>query len=369
MQDTANNSESIAPPKLSQPDLQNLMIKIKSQALNLGFQECSVSDVDLGKSEDYLNEWLEKQYHGEMHYMQAHGSKRSRPNELVPGTLRSINLRMDYLIDDEPQGLEEIERLDQEGKAYIARYALGRDYHKLIRKRLQHLANFIEQEIGPFNYRVFVDSAPVLERALAEKSGLGWVGKNTMILNRHAGSWFFLAELFTDLPLPTDEPTTSHCGSCTACMDLCPTKAFVKEKELDARKCISYLTIEHKSSIPEELRKPMGNRVFGCDDCQLVCPWNRYAQHSQEQDFNPRNRLHDIELIELFSWSEEEFLEKTAGSPIRRIGYERWLRNIAIGLGNARSNNSIIQALLNKKEHPSELVREHVTWALEQHQA
>lgn len=349
-------------------NIQALAEQIKRWSSELGFQQCAISDVELSESEQHLNAWLEKNYHGEMHYMEKHGSKRSRPAELVPGTLRSINLRMDYLKEDLPIGISTNKNLNNPNQAYIARYALGRDYHKMIRMRLQKLVDQIEKNIGAFGYRVFVDSAPVLERALAEKSGIGWVGKNTMILNRQAGSWFFLAEIFTDLPLPTDEATTSHCGSCSACMDFCPTKAFVNEKLLDARKCISYLTIESKSSIPETLRPLMGNRVFGCDDCQLVCPWNRYAKHSPEQDFSPRNRLNDISLLELFSWSEAEFLSKTEGSAIRRIGYECWLRNIAVGLGNAPKSQVIIKALDAKKDYPSALVKEHVVWALAQQQ-
>jgi epoxyqueuosine reductase len=346
--------------------LQNLANEIKHWAKELGFQQCAISDIDLEKHEAYLRNWLKQNYHGEMHYMEAHGSKRSRPYELVPGTLRSINLRMDYLPNEKAQGLEKLEQLQKENKAYIARYALGRDYHKLIRKRLQKLAEKIEQQTKKFEYRVFVDSAPVLERALADKSGIGWTGKNTMILNREAGSWFFLAEIFINLPLPVDASTSAHCGTCTACMDLCPTNAFVSDKQLDARKCISYLTIEHKSSIPEDLRPLMGNRIFGCDDCQLVCPWNKYAQASEEKDFSPRHHLDDISLLELFQWTEEEFLSKTEGSPIRRIGYERWLRNIAVALGNALPSQAIKKALKEKMTHPSPLVKEHVEWALKQ---
>ena len=365
MTESINNH--INPANLSQQQLAELNRLIKVWAQELGFQQCAVSDIDLSEHEPHLQKWLDNNYHGEMHYMEKHGSKRSHPEQLVPGTLRSINLRMDYLKEDLPVSTEIIEQLQNNNKAYIARYALGRDYHKLIRKRLQQLATNIEKEIGSFGYRVFVDSAPVLERALAEKSGIGWIGKNTMILNRQAGSWFFLAEIFTDLPLPVDSPVSSHCGSCTACMDFCPTKAFVSEKELDARKCISYLTIEHKNSIPLELRPLIGNRVFGCDDCQLVCPWNRYAKISGEKDFSPRNKLNDIELVELFSWNEQEFLKKTEGSPIYRIGYESWLRNIAVGLGNAKTSQVIVNALEGKKDFPSTLVQEHVAWALEQH--
>lgn len=366
--DAKKNIESLnlKAPDLPIPNLQMLGDQIKTWSLELGFQQCAISDVDLSKSETHFNNWLDKHYHGDMHYMEKHGSKRSRPAELVPGTLRSINLRMDYLKEDLPIGIDINKNLNDPNQAYIARYALGRDYHKMMRMRLQKLAEQIEKEVGVFGYRAFVDSAPVLERALAEKSGIGWVGKNTMILNRQAGSWFFLAEIFTDLPLPVDEPTTSHCGSCTACMDFCPTKAFVNAKELDARKCISYLTIELKKSIPEELRPLMGNRVFGCDDCQLVCPWNRYAKHSPENDFSPRNKLNNVQLVELFSWTEQEFLNKTEGSPIRRIGYECWLRNIAVALGNAPKSEVIIKALEAKKDYPSELVKEHVKWALAQ---
>ncbi len=337
---------------------------IKDWSREFGFQQCAISDVELAEDEKYLQDWLDQHYQGEMHYMAAHGSKRSHPEQLVPGTLRSINLRMDYLKEDIPKDLQLIEELQAQDKAYIARYALGRDYHKLIRKRLQALANKIEQHIGPFGYRVFVDSAPILERALARKSGIGWVGKNTMILNRDAGSWFFLAEILIDLPLPVDEAVSHHCGTCTACMDFCPTKAFVSDKVLDARRCISYLTIEHKSSIPVELRPLMGNRIFGCDDCQLVCPWNKYAQLSNEKDFSPRKQLNDIQLVELFSWSEQEFKKNTEGSPIHRTGYEAWLRNIAVALGNARPSSTNIKALESRKNDESELVKEHVLWAM-----
>lgn len=352
-----------------QMDMFRLASDIKGWAYAFGFQQCGISDIDLEQHALWLKHWLAQGYHGDMHYMEKHGAKRARPDELLPGTVRSINVRMDYLTEDLPKGLELIETLDKDNKAYIARYALGRDYHKLIRKRLQKLADKIEQHIGVFGYRAFVDSAPILERALAEKSGIGWVGKNTMILNREAGSWFFLAEILTDLPLPTDKPTSSHCGSCSACMDLCPTHAFVNERELDARKCISYLTIEHKGSIPETLRPLMGNRIFGCDDCQLVCPWNKYAQFSEEEDFSPRNKLNDIELIEAFAWSEQQFLKKTEGSAIRRTGYESWLRNIAIALGNAHHSNTVVRALQNRKNDPSDVVKEHVAWALKQHDA
>lgn len=349
----------------AQIDLNQLSQKIKTWSLELGFQQCAISDIELSEHEAHLKHWLAKNYHGDMEYMSRHGSKRSHPEELIPGTLRSICLRMDYLKEDLPKGTEIVNKLGDKNKAYIARYALGRDYHKLIRNRLQKLAKQIENEVGAFGYRVFVDSAPVLERALAEKAGLGWIGKNTMLINRHAGSWFFLCEIFTDLPLSIDQETSHHCGSCSACMDLCPTKAFVNPYQLDARKCISYLTIESKSSIPEDLRPLMGNRVYGCDDCQLVCPWNRYAKACDEKDFSPRQNLDDAKLIDLFNWTEEEFLKKTEGSPIRRIGYECWLRNIAVGLGNANFQNEILDCLISKKSYPSELVQEHVHWAIE----
>tara|TARA_A100001391_G_scaffold199840_1_gene183504 strand:- start:1746 stop:2573 length:828 start_codon:yes stop_codon:yes gene_type:complete len=271
---------------------------------------------------------------------------------------------MDYL----PTETEMAKRLANPDAAYISRYALGRDYHKLIRRRLQQLAERIEQLIGPFGYRAFVDSAPVMERALATRSGLGWIGKNTMLINRKAGSYFFLGELYTDLPLPIDAPQqTEHCGKCTACLTACPTDAFVGPHLLDARRCISYLTIELKGAIPEALRKPMGNRVFGCDDCQLVCPWNRFAKATEEADFTPRHNLDQASLVELFRWDEATFLKRTEGSPVRRIGHERWLRNLAIGLGNATSSINVIEALKLRQTHPSALVREHVDWALAQH--
>ncbi len=298
--------------------------------------------------------------------MAAHGTKRSRPDELVPGTLRVVSLRMDYLPGDTRMS----QRLAEPQSAYVSRYALGRDYHKLIRKRLQQLAERIQAVIGPFGHRAFVDSAPVLEKAIAEQAGLGWIGKNTLVLNRKAGSWFFLGELFVDLPLPVDAPHASeHCGRCSACLDICPTGAFVGPYVLDARRCISYLTIELKGAIPEDLRGLIGNRVFGCDDCQIVCPWNRFARPSEQADFQPRHGLDNAELAELFRWSEEEFLSRTEGSPLRRAGYERWLRNLAVGLGNAPSTIAVIEALKLRREHPSELVREHVQWALARHRA
>jgi epoxyqueuosine reductase len=345
-------------------DLAALARSIKDWGRELGFQQVGIASVQLGEHEAHLQRWLDAGYQGEMDYMAAHGSKRSHPDELVPGTLRVVSLRMDYL----PGDTQMAQRLGQPEKAYVSRYALGRDYHKLIRKRLQQLAERIQLQIGPFGYRAFVDSAPVLEKAIAEQAGLGWIGKNTLVLNRKAGSYFFLGELFVDLPLPVDPPHASeHCGRCTACMDICPTAAFVAPYVLDARRCISYLTIELKGSIPEELRAPIGNRVFGCDDCQMVCPWNRFATPTEQGDFQPRHSLDNAELAELFGWSEEEFLSRTEGSPLRRAGYERWLRNLAVGLGNAPSSIPVLEALKARREHPSELVREHVEWALARH--
>ncbi len=348
------------------PDFSALTDRIKGWGRELGFQQLGISGVELPEDERRLLEWLEAGRHGDMAYMQQHGTRRSRPQELVPGTLRVISARMDYW----PGRTEETEALlGQTERAYIARYALGRDYHKVLRSRLQKLADRIQAEIGPFGYRAFTDSAPVLEKALARGAGLGWIGKHTNLINKSAGSWFFLGELFTDLPLPLDEAATDHCGICRTCMDVCPTQAITGPYQLDARRCIAYLTIEHKGSIPEEFRAPMGNRVFGCDDCQLFCPWNKFAQVSAEADFTPRAGLDGPKLSELFAWTEEEFLKRTEGSAIRRTGYEGWLRNIAVGLGNAATSDEVVSALQSRESHPSELVREHVRWALEQHRS
>ncbi|MET1081321.1 MAG: tRNA epoxyqueuosine(34) reductase QueG [Pseudomonas sp.] len=345
-------------------DLVALTQSIKDWGRDLGFQQVGIAGLDLGEHEQHLERWLAAGYQGEMDYMAAHGHKRSHPEELVPGTLRVVSLRMDYL----PADTLMAQRLGDPEKAYVSRYALGRDYHKLIRKRLQQLAERIQQQIGPFGYRAFVDSAPVLEKAVAEQAGLGWIGKNTLVLNRKAGSYFFLGELFVDLPLPVDPPQDrEHCGRCRACLDICPTAAFVAPYVLDARRCISYLTIELKGPIPLELRPLIGNRVFGCDDCQLVCPWNRFARPTAQQDFQPRHSLDNAELASLFLWSEDEFLARTEGSPLRRAGYERWLRNLAVGLGNAPSTIPVIEALQQRREDSSALVREHVAWALERH--
>lgn len=346
-------------------DFLKLSRDIKLWSKEIGFQETAITDVDLTKYESLLDSWIKNNYHGAMDYMARNHEKRCDPAQLVPGTIRVISVRMDYALDKE----NSFSAINNNGKAYISRYARGRDYHKLIRKRLQQLAEKIQSRVGEFGYRAFVDSAPVLERALAEKSGLGWIGKNTMLLNKNSGSWFFLGELLTDLPLPIDEPVSQHCGSCSACLDVCPTKAFVGPNLLDATRCISYLTIELRESIPEEFRKAMGNRVFGCDDCQLVCPWNKFTQLSEEDDFKPRHGFDDIELTTLFAWNETEFLQYTAGSPIRRIGFDCWQRNLAIALGNAETCDAVVNALKNRLDGSSAMVREHVEWALLQHNA
>jgi len=336
---------------------------IKEWGQQLGFQQVGIADIDLSNHEDLLNSWLYEGMHGDMHYMSKHGTMRSHPAELAPGTLRVISVRMDYL----PNAHDMDTVLTAPDQAYISRYALGRDYHKLIRNRLQKLANKITEHIGEFGYRAFTDSAPILEKALANKGGLGWLGKHTNLINSDAGSWFFLGELFIDLPLPIDETASDHCGSCQACIDVCPTQAIIAPNRLDARRCISYLTIEMRGTIPIEFRSMIGNRIYGCDDCQLVCPWNRFAQLSHEIDFMPRHSLDHVSLLELFTWDEEMFLERMAGSAIRRIGHECWLRNIAVALGNAPTTPDIVNALRQRLDHKSELVREHVGWALQQH--
>lgn len=344
-------------------DYKQLAQQIKLWGQQLGFSEVGITDIDLSQHEAQLKRWLDAGFHGSMDYMAAHGMKRARPNELVPGTQRVISVKMNYLPPD--SGFAK--NLKNTKKAYISRYALGRDYHKLMRNRLKQLGKKIEQEIGDYGFRPFVDSAPVLERQLAEKAGLGWRGKHSLLINKEAGSWFFLGELFVDLPLPIDnENTFEGCGKCVACMTLCPTGAIVEPYVVDARKCISYLTIEHQGAIPEQYRTLMGNRIYGCDDCQLVCPWNRYGQITDEADFHPRTQLKNKELLELFAWDEVTFLKNTEGSPIRRIGHERWLRNIAIGLGNADFSPAIIHALEDKRHDASELVCEHINWALTQ---
>jgi epoxyqueuosine reductase len=334
--------------------------RIKAWGKELGFQAVGIADADLSAAEPRLLEWLAKGWHGEMEYMARHGALRARPAELKPGTLRVISCRMDYL-----NGLSE-ETVPE--RAAIARYARGRDYHKVLRDRLQKLCERIRAEVGEFGYRVFTDSAPVMEVELAARAGLGWRGKHTLLLSREAGSWFFLGEIYCDLPLPLDSPETNHCGTCERCIEVCPTQAIRGPYQLDARRCISYLTIEHKSSIPEALRPLIGNRVYGCDDCQLVCPWNRFARLTAEGDFRTRNGLDTATLAELFAWTEAEFDERLRGSPIRRIGYERWLRNLAVGLGNAPTSFHVVAALRARADHPSALVREHVRWALSRHE-
>ncbi|HYD80877.1 MAG TPA: tRNA epoxyqueuosine(34) reductase QueG [Paucimonas sp.] len=353
-------------------DFSHLALAVKRWARELGFAEARIADIDLSSAEAGLQAWLAAGMHGEMDYMAAHGTKRARPAELVPGTVRVIMARMNYLPRD--AGEQWRERTEAHNgdpaAAAVSVYARGRDYHKVLRSRLQQLADRIAGEIGAFGYRVFTDSAPVMEVELAAKSGLGWRGKHTLLLNREAGSMFFLGEIYTDLPLPVDAPTSAHCGQCSACIDICPTRAIVGPYKLDARRCISYLTLELKGGIPVELRPLIGNRVVGCDDCQLVCPWNKFAQRASLPDFDERHGLGQASLIELFAWSEEEFLKKTEGSAMRRIGYERWLRNLAVGLGNALRAGApaqeICAALQARAAHPSELVREHVAWALAQ---
>jgi epoxyqueuosine reductase len=339
---------------------------IQTWGRELGFQQVGFAGVELGEDEAHLRDWLAKGQHGAMDYMARHGDKRSRPDELVPGTLRVISVRMDYGTGDDAAAWA---TLDDGERAYVARYALGRDYHKVLRNRLQKLCDRIAAEIGPFGYRAFVDSAPVLERALARDAGLGWIGKHSCLINKDAGSWFFLGEIYTDLPLPVSAPASAHCGTCTRCITVCPTGAIVAPYRVDARRCISYLTIELRDAIPEDLRPLIGNRVFGCDDCQLACPWNKFAVRSEEPDFRVRHGLDRASLVELFAWDEDTFLRNTEGSAIRRAGYEGWLRNIAVALGNAEGTPEVRAALAARRGHPSALVREHVAWALARHAA
>ncbi len=338
--------------------------KIKAWAYSLGLSAIGITDTDLGDAEARLEAWLAENHHGEMGYMKKHGIKRSRPATLEPGTLRVISARLNYL----PEALaKSTEILGDPQLAFVARYTLGRDYHKVLRKRLQKLVQLIQTEAVAASFRVFVDSAPVMEKPLAQKAGLGWIGKHTNLIAREGGSWFFLGEIYTDLPLLCDEPVPDHCGNCTACIRCCPTKAIVAPYQLDARRCISYLTIELHGAIPEQFRQAMGNRIFGCDDCMQVCPWNRFAQLTREIDFLPRAALDSTTLVALFSWDETVFLKQTEGSAIRRLGHKRWLRNIAVALGNAPTSEAVISALQNGLRHESTLVREHVAWALEQH--
>ena len=364
--------------------MQALSASIKNWGLALGFNHIGITDTDLHEAEARHEDWIKKGFHGEMDYMAKHGIKRTRPAELVPNTLRVISVRLDYL---PPTAVDSEAILKNREKAFISRYALGRDYHKVLRNKLQKLCEKIQAELpnysqensgsensgsvnfnlDNFEYRVFTDSAPVLEVALAEKAGLGWRGKHTLLINKDRGSWFFLGEIYTNLPLVIDTPASNHCGSCSSCMQVCPTQAITAPYEVDARRCISYLTIELKGSIPLELRPLIGNRVYGCDDCQLFCPWNKFAEITKETDFAVRNGLDDISLVECFGWSEEEFKANMAGSAIYRIGYEQWLRNIAIGLGNAKTTPEIVAALQSRLNSASEMLQEHISWALDRH--
>ncbi len=355
------NSNKTATPDI---DYAALAVQIRQWGKQLGFQQLGISGVELADDEARLLDWLAAGHHGAMDYMQRHGTLRSRPAELVPGTQRVISVRMDYW----PGAAQPADAVMQDpALAYVSRYALGRDYHKVMRRRLQRLADRITRVTGPFGYRAFTDSAPVLEKALARNAGLGWIGKHTNLINESAGSWFFLGELYTDLPLPVDAAADNHCGTCRACIDACPTGAIVAPYTLDARRCISYLTIELRGSIPEALRPLIGNRIYGCDDCQLVCPWNRFAEASGETDFSARHALDSSTLIRLFAWDAADFEQNTRGSAIHRIGHACWLRNIAVALGNAPTTDEVVAALQSRLAHPSELVREHVQWALRRH--
>ncbi|MEO7387754.1 MAG: tRNA epoxyqueuosine(34) reductase QueG [Gammaproteobacteria bacterium] len=344
-------------------DFQQLAAQIRVWGSELGFQQVGIADTALPDAEARLDDWVSRGLHGELDYMTRHGRKRTRPADLIPGTSRIISARMDYLpVRAAPAGAVLADR----NLGYIARYALGRDYHKLLRQRLKRLAGRISDAGVPHGYRVFVDTGPVLEKPLAAAAGLGWQGKHTNLINRHAGSWFLLGEIYTDLPLPVDEPVTDHCGTCQACLDVCPTRAIIAPYLLDARRCISYFTIESQGPIPVEFRIAMGNRIFGCDDCQLVCPWNRYAQPTGEADFAPRHSLDSPRLTELFGWTEGDWSARTEGSALRRPGYLGWLRNIAVALGNAPTSDVVRAALRARSTHDSAMVREHVAWALEQ---
>jgi epoxyqueuosine reductase len=362
------------PPDALSATLAQLAANIRTWGLELGFQQIGITDLGIADDEARLMDWLAQGRHGEMQYMERYGRKRARPDEIVPGTIRVISARMNY-VTPEARPTEEV--LGDKTTAFISRYALGRDYHKLMRRRLSVLAEriqaHIDLELGDqgerSSYRVFVDSGPVLEKAFAQRAGLGWIGKHTNLLHHRAGSWFFLGEILTNLPLPIDEPATNHCGTCHACIDVCPTQAIVAPYELDATRCISYLTIESHSAIPIEFREAIGNRIYGCDDCQLVCPWNKFARESVEPDFKVRHGLDSASLVSLFAWSEEQFLARTEGSAIRRIGHVAWLRNIAVALGNAPASVDVLEALRSREHHESPLVREHVRWALEQHAA
>ena len=344
------------------PNYQELAEKIKLWGTELGFAQVGICDVDLTEHEEKLSQWLANNNHGEMDYMAKHGLNRARPETIHPGTVRVISARMNYL----PTDAKFAKILKQPDHAYVSRYALGRDYHKLMRKRLKQLGDKIKQHCEAFDFRPFVDSAPILERPLAQNAGLGWVGKHSLLINHEAGSWFFLGELLVNLPLPIDQAEHDRCGSCVACLKICPTQAIVEPYVVDARRCISYLTIELRDAIPEEFRPLIGNRIYGCDDCQLICPWNKFGQLTKEDDFQPRQALDSIELLTVFAWNEDEFLEKTQGSPIRRIGFDCWQRNIAVGLGNAPYQAAIVEALEQKRPLASAMVAEHIDWALAQ---
>ena len=346
---------------LNADDLTRLRARLDALSRELGFDQAGVAGVDLAEDEAKLAQWLAEGRHGGMDYMARHGTRRSRPAELVPGTIRVVSLRMAALPPDVAPAARV---LDDGGKAFVARYALGRDYHKLLRARIAELARRLAAEFGPFGYRAFVDSAPVMEKPLARNAGLGWIGKHTNLSNERAGSYFMLGELYTDLPLPVDSPAKDRCGTCSACIPACPTGAITAPYQLDARRCISYLTIEHHGPIPEALRAPMGNRVFGCDDCQLACPWNKFARIAAEPDFRVRHGLDAPDLVELFGWSEEEYLAKTEGSALRRLGFGRWLRNLAVALGNAPRSAAVAAALAGRADDADAVVREHVKWAL-----
>jgi epoxyqueuosine reductase len=342
-------------------DLATVKREIVSRAHALGFDAVGIANVELPEDEQHLINWLAAGYHGEMGYMQRHGTMRSRPSELAPGSVRAISVRMQYWPRESENPMAVLEDAE---RGYVSRYALGRDYHKVMRRALARLAEDLQESIGSFGYRVCVDSAPVLEKALARDAGLGWIGKHTNLLTHDAGSWFFLGEILTDLPLPVDAPASAHCGTCNACIEVCPTQAILGPRQLDARRCISYLTIENPGSIPEEFRAALGNRIYGCDDCQLVCPWNKFARDASHPDFKVRHGLDAPRLTELFAWSAAEFDERMRGSAIYRIGYERWSRNIAVALGNAPSTPEVVAALRARQNDPSALVREHVQWAL-----
>ena len=349
---------------MNTPDLINLSDSIKQHGLALGFQQVGICGTELTEAENHLKRWLENGFHADMAYMANHGTKRARPAELVPGTITVISVRLDYM----PPDVECETVLNDSSAAYVSRYALGRDYHKVLKQKLRRLAEWVQDQIGPFGYRAFVDSAPVMERAIANNAALGWIGKNTCLINRKAGSYFFLGELYTDIPLPTDTPTQSeHCGRCTSCIDVCPTQAIVAPYQLNAARCISYLTIENKGPIPVEFRKAIGNRIYGCDDCQLCCPWNRFAKPTLEDDFMPRHGLADMTLIDCFLMTEEQFDLITRGSAMRRIGFDQWIRNVAIALGNAPTTPEVLQALQSRIEHPNSMVQEHIEWGLNQH--